>query len=227
MAGHQPKPLSARTLAILTGWSEESPGQGFSKDVILNYMGGRTDIPDGFLTLVKAKLNLPEHWPQPHEISDARFPVPYPEAQMPYAGKIPAGQWVPPSEAEMFEDVESRLYKRGRFCARVEGYSCFPALQPEDFTIWEETHSPPIGKIIIAQRKGDHAATIKQLVWDREASRMRLHAINQDFAENLPEHWGAIGYLIYIRYYDDAGNEVSFYREDGLNPDQLIKYRQP
>jgi hypothetical protein len=142
MAGHSPKPLSARLLAIQTGWSEESPDKGFSKDVILNYISGRTEIPDAFLSLVREKLALPEFWPQAHEISDARFPVSYPEAQMPYAGKIPAGQWVPPAEAEMFEEVESRLYKRGRFCARVEGYSCFPALQTATVTVKAKFKKP-------------------------------------------------------------------------------------
>ena len=157
-------------------------------------------------------------------ISELSPIVTYPVHAMPYAGELPAGQWDQALTGD-FEDVEARFYKSNRFCARIVGDSCYPALQRSDFTIWESSNSPPFGRLVIAQRAGDHAATIKQLVWDSELSSPRLKAINPDYDDATSEQWGAIAFLVYVRWTTLLGLETSAYNPDGITTQSLLEIR--
>jgi hypothetical protein len=214
MAQAVPKKLTAPQLADLVGEDRER---------IKNILAGKILFTPAMIEQYRSALKMPADWPK--EISDPSNPVTYPPLEMPYCGQLPAGTWASPEESEMFREVEARLFKTNRFCAEIVGESCYPALQPGDFTIWEASRSPKMNKIIIAERYPDHAATVKVLVWDAELKRPSLHAINPLFQESLSEHWDAIAFLVHVSYIDDDGGEVTFYREDGIRPEQLIKYR--
>lgn len=158
-------------------------------------------------------------------ISGPMIPVTYPTFQMPYAGYLPAGQWGDPMDSEDFEEVEAAHFKKGRFCARIAGDSCHPALQREDFTIWEHHLNPPFGKIVVAQRKDDHSATVKVLEWDANENRPRLRPVNPAFNDAEADGWGAVAMLVYVRWEDDEGGTMGLYRPEGIKPSQLLRYR--
>jgi SOS-response transcriptional repressor LexA len=214
MAQAVPKKLTANHLADLVGEDRER---------IKNILAGKILFTPAMIEQYRVALKMPTDWPK--EISNPSNPVTYPPIEMPFAGSIPAGQWSDPGESEEFREVEARLFKTNRFCAEIVGESCYPALQPGDFTIWEANRNPKLNKIIIAERYPDHAATVKVLIWDAELKRPALFAINPAFQEPLSEHWDAIAFLVHVSYTDDDGGEITFYREDGIRPEQLIKYR--
>ena len=156
-------------------------------------------------------------------ISGPSMPVTFPTLPMPYVGYLPAGTWVAPSDTEDFEEVESRYWKKGRYCAKMEGFSCYPALQPGDFTMWEENPAPAVGKIVVAQRKGDHAATVKRLDWLN--NEYALKAINAAESDAEADGWGVVAMLVLVSWIDQEGGEVTVYRPDGIRPSQLIAIR--
>lgn len=99
----------------------------------------------GFDPAAEYKKDLPV-------ISGPAIGVTYPTYEMPYVGYLPAGTWAEPSATEDTEEVEAKHWRKDRYCARMEGFSCFPALQPGDFTMWDPTPAPPVGKIVVARR---------------------------------------------------------------------------
>lgn len=186
-----------------------------------NYEAGTAPIPDDRL----AKLRAMGYESDRPETSGPMLPVTFPMQQMPYIGYIPAGTWAEPSDTEDFMEVEAKYWKKGRYVSRIEGDSCHPALQRDDLCIWEEKLSPPYGKIVIARKKGDHAATVKQLLWDSVTQAPRLKAINPAFEDAEADGWGAVAMLVGVLWFDEDGGEISIYRKDGIRPDQLIKLR--
>jgi SOS-response transcriptional repressor LexA len=152
--------------------------------------------------------------------------VTHPYMRMRYAGELPAGEWADPLNSEEFEEVDAGLWKANRWCARIIGRSCYPALQPGDFCIFERNLAPQYGKIVVAQRK-DHAATIKQLLYDADKRAPILHAINSEEHEDAEceEGWGAIAMLVHVRWFDQDGGAWAFTRDDGIRAEQLIRNR--
>lgn len=123
-----------------------------------------------------------------HELlGPPKIPVGFPLVQMRYAGEVPAGDWGDPLASEEFV-VDDRYEHPKRFVARVVGDSCWPALRQGDLTVWHHDLNPQYGLIVLAQRKGDHACTVKQLVWDAEDSRPRLAPVNPDYDDPFADN---------------------------------------
>lgn len=130
---------------------------GESRANISNWLGGKKSpqdpaVWDQLIALI----------PKP-ELEEPMIPVGLPTAKIPYAGEVPAGNWGDPLESEDFCELDSKFVGPKRFCCRVVGYSCFPALQPADIVVWVADRNPPLGSIVLAQRSADNACTVKEL----------------------------------------------------------------
>lgn len=223
MAGHiSADELKAIRTALRLTQKEMADRLGVSRGAYKNWEYDQV-VPERFIPAILAISRGPS---APSVISGPAIPVTHPTTPMKYAGRLPCGNWAAAMDTEDFEEVESQYWKRGRYCARIDGDSCHPALQRDDFTIWEETKNPPFGKLVIAQRKGDHEATIKQLGWDSTTNEPVLTAVNRAFDDATADGWGAIAYLVYVRWIDEDGGVISFYRPEGIKPSQLTRYRE-
>ena len=95
-------------------------------------------------------------------------------------------------------------------------------LQRGDITIWRHDHNPAFGLIVLAQRKGDHGCTVKQLDFDESHSRPILRSVNQAF--DSPEDgtgWGVVARLIGV-IRRSGGIERTWYLLHGLRPGHLL-----
>lgn len=116
-----------------------------------------------------------------------------------YAGEVPAGEWGDPLASEELHEAPSRYDPVKHFVCRVVGTSCWPTLRPQDVTIWRKDFAPAFQSIVIAQRKGDHACTVKALEWDAGAARSRLVPLNPEHGDvDDCDGWGVIGALVYV-----------------------------
>jgi hypothetical protein len=156
------------------------------------------------------------------DLSRPLIPVGFRPFKMRFAGIVPCGDWGDPLESEEFIEVDSKFESPRAFAARVVGDSCYPALQPADITIWIADNNPPYGRIVLAQRKGDHGCTVKELAWDPARSRSALLPINATYAEPEDgEGWGVIARLVgVVRSID--GLERTWKQLEGLTPRHLI-----
>lgn len=166
------------------------------------------------------KESVTQHYSQ--DLGRPLIPVGFPAVPLRYAGTVPTSEeWGDPLSSEEFIEVDPKFEHPKRFAAKVVGRSCWPALQQGDITIWHSDNDPPFGRIVLAQRKGDHGCTVKQLVWDDEAQRPLLQAINPEF-QSPPDGdgWGVIARLVaVIRSFD--GPEQTWYYPQGLTADHL------
>lgn len=156
-------------------------------------------------------------------LGDPMIPVGYKMFKMPFAGLVPAGEWGDPLASEDFIDVEYRYEHPRRFACKVIGDSCWPALQPGDLTIWHQDIAPPYGVIVLAQRKGDHGCTVKELVYDAERKRPVLNPINDTYGEPEDgEGWGIIARLVAVERMED-GVMRNWYSAPGMRRKSLDK----
>ena len=157
MASARPKKITSIDLALKLNLTQSK---------VENLLGGKITFTPDLLGDIAEALDLSNDWVATagKELTDPTVQATFPKLTMKHAGQIPAGQWSDPGESEEFCEVEARLFKTNRFCAEIVGESCYPALQPGDFTIWEATKNPKLNKIIIAERHPDKAATVKVLV---------------------------------------------------------------
>jgi len=141
-----------------------------------------------------------------------------------FAGNVPAGEWGDPLASEEMMEVDLRFVHNQRFAAKVIGDSCFPALVQGDVTIWHTDPNPPYGRIVIAQRKGDHDCTVKELHYDQTVLRPILKPVNPKYsAPPDGDGWGVIGYLVGLIREDSEGIEESYYNKRGFTAKQLIR----
>lgn len=205
-----------------------------------NWESGKHDPPYSILQAIARETGVSLQWlvtgqgsiagkpplavHERREVSDPRNIVTYDKVDMPYAGNLPAGDWSDPLESEEFEEVESRLWKRNRFCARIVGDSCHPALQRNDFVIFEASTSPIFGRIVVAERS-DHAATVKVLEWDAATSGPVLRPVNPNVEPPDADEWRVIGFLVCATWRTIYGAEVTHYQEDGIRPEDLMTLR--
>ena len=156
------------------------------------------------------------------ELDRFRIPVANPSAHIRFAGEVPcASEWGDPLAAEEFMEVEVQFEHPKRFSATVVGDSCYPALLPGDTTIWHADFSPTYGLIVLAQRKGDHGCTVKQLEYDAEGGRPRLHPVNPAHGEPEDgEGWGVIARLVAVLRQED-GLKKTWFLATGLRPRHL------
>jgi len=150
-----------------------------------------------------------------------KIPVGFSLGTMPFAGEVPAGEWGDPLASEEFIEVEVKYEHPKRFAAKVVGDSCYPALRQGDITIWHQDMSPPYGVIVLAQRKGDHGCTVKELQY--EEGRPVLMPINPKI--DCPpdgEGWGVIARLIGVIRQDELG-ELTWYAPHGIRPKLMTR----
>lgn len=184
---------------------------GTSRQNLSNWLNGADPVDPTIWTRLLAAIPTAP-------LENPTIPVGFPLVQMPLAGTVPAGTWGDPLASEDFIEVEAKFEHRERFAARVIGDSCYPALQQGDLTIWHSDLSPQYGLIVLAQRRGDHGCTVKQLDYDESAARPVLRSINP--AHLNPDDgdgWGAIARLVgVIRNHD--GLEQTWFLDKGLRP---------
>ena len=142
--------------------------------------------------------------------------------QMRFAGEVPCGSdWGDPLASDESIEVEVQYEHPRRFAAKVVGDSCYPALRPGDVTIWHSDMNPPYGQIVLAQRKGDHGCTVKQLEYDEKMGQPKLLPVNPHSGAPVDgEGWGVIARLVAVLRNDD-GLRKSWYLESGLRPKHL------
>lgn len=152
-------------------------------------------------------------------LGSPKIPVGFNMTPIPYAGEVPAGEWGDPLASEEFLEVEVKFEHSRRFAAKVVGDSCYPALQQGDVTIWHQDMNPPYGAIVLAQRKGDHGCTVKELRY--EDGRPVLHPVNPAYGEPADgDGWGVIARLVgVIRKVD--GLERTWFLADGVRVKHL------
>lgn len=220
----------------LTAWrkskrydqTELAAALGVHRNTIIGYENEKVSIPAHRMdALVKLGFNPNQDYRSKPEspIEAVANIVTYQMMGMRYAGVLPAGgEWEDPFTSEEFEDVEAKYWKANRWCCRIAGECCWPALWPGDFCIFEKTNLAQYGKIVAAENQ-DHKATIKKLEAGPDGAA-HLLPINPAFEEATAIEWSAIAVLVYVTWKDDDGGEMSFYRTEGIKPSQLTRYRQ-
>ena len=210
------KSLGASRQSVQKWLSGESvPRDGEVYDHMLAALDG-SSVRDMFVSdsLVREGYNV---------LDRPKIPVGVPTVQMRYAGEVPcSADWGDPLSSEEFIEVEVQFEHPQRFAAKVVGDSCYPALLPSDVTIWHTDLSPTYGLVVLAQRKGDHGCTVKELEYDQNLGRPRLVPVNP--AHHAPsdgDGWGVIARLVAVLRTID-GLRRSWYIESGLRPRHLI-----
>lgn len=209
----------ARLAARLTQ-SQAAEIIGVSRGSIAQYERGRTEPPPGAIEKLQ-RLSLPG----PNRTSivdDPTVPVTYPPQPMRYAGLVPAGNWGDPLDSETFVEVDPRIWHRDRFGTRVIGDSCFPALQPDDFTVWHMDRNVKFGIIVLAQQTIEHSCTVKVLNYDDKQRRPVLEPLNPAYDPPEDGHgWEVIARLVYVERNVD-GMVKTYYMPTGIRPEHLL-----
>lgn len=142
--------------------------------------------------------------------------------ELPYAGIVPASSdWGDPLSQDEMKPVDPEFTGKGRFLCKIGGLSCYPALHEGDSTIWQNDRNPGPGVIVLAQRLGDSACTVKQLVYDETKGRQVLSAINPEY-DSPPEGegWEVVARLIGV-IRRSGGPKRTWLWEEGLRPEHL------
>ncbi len=155
-------------------------------------------------------------------LGDATYVEGIPYREVRYAGEVPATSWGAPLSADTFEKLDAKFSGRNRFCTRVIGDSCYPALQPGDLAVWESDRNPPYRVIVLAERDEDAGCTVKQLVYDVASGAPKLKPVNPRY-ESPPNGngWRATARLVGLIRKTD-GPEKTWYWEPGLKPRDLF-----
>lgn len=141
------------------------------------------------------------------------------EVPVPYIGRVAASSkvdWSDPLEADLTEFVPVHMVnQRGIFCARVQGDSMMPMLQPDDLAVFRAAEFARIGLIVLYRHDDTQCVTIKQLKHD--GVRPVLHALNPDY-EPEPATGRCVGVLVgFVR---QIGKRVATdFDPEGLRPD--------
>lgn len=192
---------------------------GLSRSTYKNYEYGVADPPSSVVEQAR-KIDAASKL----VLDRPRIPVTFDPQPMRYAGEVPAGDWGDPLASEDFIDVDPALFHAKRYAAKVVGPSCYPALHPGDLVIWHHDESPPYGMLVLAQRKEDHACTVKVLDWDAETNQPVLRPVNPDHEPAGSEGgWVAIARLVaVIRKID--GLEMRWFLPEGIRPRHLTSH---
>lgn len=207
---------------------------GISQPRLSNWERGLNDPPPKMLAQIAELLQVEEIWLRRGTAEDRlaesrrldldrpRFPVSYATVEMRFSGVVPTSEsWGDPLSSEEPIEMEAKFDGPRRFVARVVGDSCYPCLQQGDLTVWQQDFAPPYGKVVLAQRKGDHGCTVKQLAWDGSEGRPILKPVNP--LRNAPpdgEGWGAIARLVGVVFRMN-GAELSVHKPEGITPGDL------
>ncbi len=197
---------------------EVADNLGVSRETVAAYEAGRVKVPaKAFSSLMAMDTGV-------NMLDRPRIPVTFDPQPMRYAGEVPAGDWGDPLASEDFIDVDPALFHAKRYAAKVVGPSCYPALHPGDLVIWHHDESPPYGMLVLAQRKEDHACTVKVLDWDAETNQPVLRPVNPDHEPAGSDGgWVAIARLVaVIRKID--GLEMRWFLPEGIRPRHLTSH---
>lgn len=185
---------------------------GIKRSRLAQYEAGRTEPPLTILKMIALALDttLPEledeGVPVPRKtkaVQDAPMPnVPQETVDMPYAGLVPAdSNWGDPLGTGEELPVDIKFKGENRFVCKVVGDSCYPYLKQGDIAIFEVDPGPSVGTIILAERLGDRACTVKLLEWDAEAGRSRLKPLNEAYEPpSSSPGWQATAKLIGLEF---------------------------
>lgn len=197
------------------------------KQSVYNWLSGDTKPRDSAIwvriaDILKVRpeviLDDAQELPAPlvvREVSGPKYPVTFPTAEIPLGNAVPAGNWAEPNESEDFIEVDAKFSGPKRFAAYIAGDSCFPFLHQGDLTIWESDDNPATGLCVLARRDGDHAVTVKQLLY--EGFEFVLRAINPKHNDAQADGWKAIARLVGI-IRNVNGTEHSQYNPKGIRP---------
>lgn len=200
---------------------------GVSRSAVGMYETG-SGIPDETMAIIRSKFPIvpppADVQVMPKVLSAPMFPVSFGKAQMRYAGIVPASSdWGDPLSSEIPIEVDAKFYKARRFVCRVVGNSCEPALYQGDVTIWESDRNPASGKLVIAQRVGDSACTVKVLEYDPIEGHPILCPVNKDCdAPPDGDGWEVIARLVGVERQTE-GPEKTWYWPAGLSVRQLTQ----
>lgn len=205
---------------------------GVSQSLISKYESGGAYVPHSLVERISQATGVPVDWfyedgDEPPKFEETKPPLTEPKTlvsfgmhKIRYAGTVPAGDWGDPLESEEMVEVDARIEHPKRFACTVSGDSCEPALLHGDFTVWHQDFDPSPGLIVLAQRKGDHACTVKVLKLD-ELGRPHLVPLNPRYAEPQADGWGAIARLVYVERQMPGGVSRTWYNRAGLRPEHL------
>lgn len=143
-------------------------------------------------------------------------------AALPFAGNVPATTWASALEGADVLPVDPRLMGPDRFQARVVGSSCEPALLEGDVVVWRRELDPPPGALVLAQRKGDHGCTLKQLRFSDDGEP-ELWPVNPKYSRPTDgDGWGVIAVLVGVER--RMGAATIIFERDGrpLHPSDLV-----
>lgn len=156
------------------------------------------------------------------DVTDPELPVGFKPPVLRYAGEVPAGDWGDPLASEDFREVKDIRWEHNRrFLTTIVGTSCYPFLQPADLCLWHLDPDPNYQVFVLAQRKGDHGCTVKELVRDEARQRPILHSPNSDHGDAEDgEGWGVIARLVGVEFIHE-GTLLSAYEETGITKKKL------
>jgi SOS-response transcriptional repressor LexA len=180
-----------------------------------NWEYGKALVPKAILAKARAVAAgdpIREVGPPQGAITETEVPVPY-------IGRIAASSkvdWTNPLEADLTEFIPVHMaLQRGIFCARVQGDSMTPMLQPEDIAVFRSVEFARIGSIVAYLHEDDQTVTIKQLKHD--GTRPVLHPLNPEY-EPEPATGRCLGIL--VGYKREIGKRVATdFDPEGLRPD--------
>jgi len=223
---------SIRPYAPKANWLAQQIGVSAAR--LSNWENGKHDPDDDYLEKIAKALGVPvgtlldgTDGPSSNTVNSPQLgmpsiPVGFPPLKIRYAGEVPAGDWGDPLGSNEFVEVEAEFEHPKRFECRVIGMSCYPALRHDDRTIWHSDLNPAPGLIVLAQRRGDHGCTVKELVWDEASLRNRLVPINPAYDEpDDGDGWGVIARLVAVIRKSDRPKKT-WYWPDGLKPSDLM-----
>lgn len=216
---HRP-PLSQEGFARLIGTTRAS---------LAKYETEAIQPPDDVIALAAKVCGIPHAWffdgeetppPEPPQVGPPLAVVSHGMRKIRYAGTVPAGDWGDPLSSDEMVEVDARFEHPKRYATRVSGDSCAPALLHGDFLIWHYDLNPQAGLIVLAQRRGDHACTVKQLKIDGDGVP-HLLPINPDYKECTADGWGAIAKLIYVERQMPGGSGRVWFNFSGMRPEDI------
>jgi phage repressor protein C with HTH and peptisase S24 domain len=197
---------------------------GKSRSSVAGYENGNP-VPADTIALIRT--SFPESPPPPvtstavEIAASLAVEATYPEIL--YAGVVPCSQdWGDPLTSKEARPIEAKFAGKNRFLCKVTGDSCYPALKQGDLTVWEKDREPPYGVIVLAERIGDQACTVKELQYDESARRARLVPVNPSHGE--PEDgdgWECAARLVGVLRQGD-GPERTWYWPPGLRARHLL-----
>lgn len=206
---------------------------GIGRSRLAQYESGRTEPPRSILKEIAKALDTTvveledEQAPAPKVVEQSlgpRMAIEIREkVKLPYAGLVPAdSDWGDPLESTDTYSVDAKFKGEGRFVCKVVGDSCYPYLKQGDMAVFQRDPGPSQGTIILAERQGDHACTVKLLDWDDHSRRSTLKPLNEAYdAPSAAPGWQATAKLIGLEFIHE-GVEMTAYEEDGIRPRQLI-----